>query len=196
MADTQPNLEANTELSSVAASNMDHSTPMAVLTNKGSHYRMVEMGRMKPYCLQLDASLIELMDSPPPPAHAWMSGIVTDIIRTILPDLNEAAIVGERIAILFFGRRAFGEGLFPQQAEEYTTRLARQIEWVGQLVLLTATSLSLSEGRQTVACYRAMMRMNQWNAFSITQTRRRNRHHYYSGTKSDEDLRLVAGLLL
>ena len=89
---------------------------MAVLANRGSDYRMVEMGRMKPYCLQLDASLIEVMDSPPPPAHAWTSGIVANIIRTILPDLNEAAIEGDGIAILFFGRRAFGEGLFPQQA--------------------------------------------------------------------------------
>ena len=201
MADTQPNLESNTGLSGMAASNMDHSTPTAVLANRGSDYRMVEMGRMKPYCLQLDASLIEVMDSPPPPAHAWMSGIVADIIRTILPDLNEAAIAGCGIAILFFGRRAFGEGLFPQQAEEYTARLARQIEWVGQLVLLTATPLSLPEGRQTVAHYRAMMRMNQRNAFFTTQTRRRNQHHYYSGTESDEDLvgnlllQLIAGLL-
>ena len=97
---------------------------------------------MKPYCLQLDASLIEVMDSLPPPAHAWMSGIVTDIIRTILPDLNEAAITGDGIAVHFFGRRAFGEGLFPQQAEKYAARLARKIEWVGQLVLLTATPLS------------------------------------------------------
>ena len=88
--------------------------PTAVLADRGSDYRMVEMGRMKPYCLQLDASLIEVMDSPPPPAHAWMSGIVADIIRTILPDLNEAAIAGDGIAILLFGRRAFGEGLFPQ----------------------------------------------------------------------------------
>ena len=67
------------------------------------------------------------------------SGIVADIIRTILPDLNEAAITGDGIAILFFGRRAFGEGLFPQQAEEYATRLAKKIEWAGQLVLLTTT---------------------------------------------------------
>ena len=98
---------------------------------------------------------------------------MADIIRTILPDLNEAAIAGDGIAILFFGRRAFG-GLFPQQAEEYAARLARQIEWVGQLVLLTATPLSLPEGRQTVARYRAMMRMNQWNPSLTTQTRRRN----------------------
>ena len=117
-----------------------------------------------------------------------MSGIVADIIRTILPDLNEAAITGDGIAILFFRRRTFGEGLFPQQAEEYATRLARQIEWVGQLVLLTATPLSLSEGRQIVAHYRAMMRMNPRNAFFTTLTRRRNRHCYYSGTESDEDL--------
>ena len=54
----------------MATSNMDHSTPTAVLANRGSDYRMIEMGRMKPYCLQLDASLIEVMDSPPPPAHA------------------------------------------------------------------------------------------------------------------------------
>ena len=152
MADAQPNLEVNTELSGMATSNMDHTTPAAVLANRGPDYRMVEMGKMKPYCLQLDASLIE--------THAWTSGIVADIIRTILPDLNKAAIAGDGIAILFFRRRAFGEGLFPQQAEEYATRLARQIEWVGQLVLLTATPLLLSEGRQTVACYRAMMRMN------------------------------------
>ena len=103
MAGTQPNLEANTELRSMATSNMDHSTPTVVLADRGPDYRMVEMGRMKPYCLQLDASLIEVMDSPPPPAHTWTSGIVVDIIRTILPDLNEAAIAGDGIAILFFG---------------------------------------------------------------------------------------------
>ena len=171
MADTQPNLEINTELSGMATLNMDQSTPVAVLANKDSDYRMVEIGRMKPYCLQLDASLIEVMDSPPPPAHTWTSGIVADIIRTILLDLNEAAVAGDGIAILFFRRRAFGEGLLPQQAEEYAARLARQIEWVGQLVLLTATPLSLSEGRQTVAHYRSMVRMNQWNVFSTTQTR-------------------------
>ena len=107
MADTQPNFELNTGLSGMATTNMDHSTPMAVLANRGSDYRMVEMGRMKPYCLQLDVSLIEVMDSPPPPAHAWTSGIVADIIRPILPDLNEAAIAGDGIAILFFGRKGF-----------------------------------------------------------------------------------------
>ena len=106
------------------------------------------------------------MYSPPQPAHTWTSGIVTDIMRSILPDLNEAAIAGDGIAILFFRRRAFGEGLFPQQAQEYAAMLARQIEWVGQLVLLTATPLLLSEGRWTVAYYRAMMRMNQQSAFS------------------------------
>ena len=88
MADTQPNLEINTELSGMATLNMDQSIPAAVLANRESDYRMVEIGRMKPYCLQLDASLIEVMDSPPPPAHTWTSGIVADIIRTILPDLN------------------------------------------------------------------------------------------------------------
>ena len=67
------------------------------------------------------------MDSPAPPAHTWMSGIVADIIRTILPDLNEAAIAGDGIAILFFRRRAFGDGLFPQQAKEYAARLGMQI---------------------------------------------------------------------
>ena len=73
--------------------------------------------------------------------HYLTSGIVADIIRKILPDLNKAAIAGDGIGILFFGRRAFGNGLFPQQAEEYAARLARQIKWVGQLVLLTATPL-------------------------------------------------------
>ena len=153
MADTQPNLEINTELSSMATLNMEQSTPAAVLANREPDYKMVERGKMKPYSLQLGGSLIEVMDSPAPPAHTWTSRIVTDIIRTILPDLNKAAITGDGIAILFFRRRAFGEGLFPQQVEEYAARLARQIEWVGQLVVLTATPLSLSEGRQTVAHY-------------------------------------------
>ena len=115
MADTQPNLEVNTELSGRATLNTDQSTPTAVLAKRESDYRMVEIGRMKPYCLQLDASLIEVMDSPPPPTHAWMSGIVADIIRTILPDLNEAAIAGDRIAILFFGRRALEKVSFPNR---------------------------------------------------------------------------------
>ena len=101
----------------MATPNTDQFPPTAVVADWGSDYRMVELGRMKSYCLQLDASLVEVMDSPPPPAHAWTSVIVADIIRTILPDLNEAAITGDGIVILFFGRRASGEGLLPQQAE-------------------------------------------------------------------------------
>ena len=104
----------------MATPNTDQFPPMAVVADWGSDYRMVELGRMKPYYLHLDASLVEVMDSPPPPAHAWTSGIVADIIRKILPDLNEAAI---GIAILFFGRKAFREGLLSQQVEEYATRL-------------------------------------------------------------------------
>ena len=76
MADTQPNLGINMELSGMATLNMDQSTPMAAVADRESDYRMIETGRMKPYCLQLDASLIEVMDSPAPPAHAWTSGIV------------------------------------------------------------------------------------------------------------------------
>ena len=48
MADTQPNLEKNTELSGRAALNMEHSTPTAVLADREPDYRMVEIGRMKP----------------------------------------------------------------------------------------------------------------------------------------------------
>ena len=48
--------------------------------------------------------------------------------------------------------------------------------------------LILSEARQTVAHYQAMVRMNQWNVFSTIQTRHKIQHHYYSGTESDEDL--------
>ena len=44
MADTQPNLEINTELSGMATLNMEQSTPMAVLANRESDYRMVEIG--------------------------------------------------------------------------------------------------------------------------------------------------------
>ena len=65
MADAQPNLEIDTELGGRATLNTDQSTPMAVLADREPDYRMVEIGRMKPYCLQLDASLVEVMDSPP-----------------------------------------------------------------------------------------------------------------------------------
>ena len=104
MADTQPNPDMSAGSSSMAAPNMDQFSPVAAAADWESGYvnRMVEVGRMKPYCLQLDASLIEVMDSPPPLAQTWRSGIVADIIHTILPDLNEATIAGDRIAILFF----------------------------------------------------------------------------------------------
>ena len=46
MADMQPNLEINTELSGRAALNMDQSTPMAVLADRESAYRMVVLGTM------------------------------------------------------------------------------------------------------------------------------------------------------
>ena len=42
-----------------------------------------------------------------------------------------------------------------------TARLSRQIEWVGQLVLLMATPLLLTEGRQTLTRYKAMVRASQ-----------------------------------
>ena len=58
----------------MATPNTDQFPPTAVVANRGSDYRMVELGRMKPYCLQLDASLVEVMDSPPPPTHTWTSG--------------------------------------------------------------------------------------------------------------------------
>ena len=150
---------------------------------------MVEPGRMKPYCLQLDASLVEVMDSPPPPAHAWTSGVVADIICTILPDLNKAAVAGNGIAILFFGRRVFSEDLLPQQAEEYAARLSRQIEWVRQLVLLTATPLLLTEGRQTLTRYKAMVRASQCPVLpALPPRRRKSLCYYYSDTESDKDL--------
>ena len=163
MADTQPNSEANTGSNGMAIPDMDQPSFMSAVADWESSYvnRMVEPGRMKPYCLQLDASLVEVMDSPPLPTDAWTSGIVADIIHTILPDLKEAAVAGDGIAILFFGRRVFGKGLLPHQAEEYAARLSRQIEWVRQLAPLTATPLLLTEGRQILARYRAMVRASQ-----------------------------------
>ena len=71
MADTQPNPDISTGSSGMATPNTDQFPPMAVVADWGSDYRMVELGRMKPYCLQLDASLVEVMDSPP---HLHMHG--------------------------------------------------------------------------------------------------------------------------
>ena len=72
MADTQPNPDMSTGSSGMAIPDMDQFSPMAAVADQESGYvnRMVEIGRTKPYCLQLDASLIEVIDSLPPPAHA------------------------------------------------------------------------------------------------------------------------------
>ena len=80
MADIQPNPDMSTGSSGMATPNTDQFSSTAAVADWESGYvnRMVEIGRMKPYCLQLDASLIEVMDSPPPPAHPWTSGIVAD----------------------------------------------------------------------------------------------------------------------
>ena len=106
MADSQPIPEPNAGSNSMTILDMDHSQFTSAMADRESTYRgrMVEPGRMKPHCLQIDATLVEVMDSPPPPAHAWTSGVIADIIHTILPDLNEAAVVGDGIAILFFRR--------------------------------------------------------------------------------------------
>ena len=76
MADTQPNPDMSTGSSSMAVPNIDKFSPMAAVADQESGYvnRMVEIGRMKPYCL-LDASLIEVMDSPPPPALHGHQGL-------------------------------------------------------------------------------------------------------------------------
>ena len=72
MADTQPNPDMSTGSSSMAIPNTDQFSPVAATADRQSGYvnRMVEIGRKIPYCLQLDASLIQVMDSPPPQAHA------------------------------------------------------------------------------------------------------------------------------
>ena len=191
MAGTQLNSETNTGSNSMATPDTDQPLFMSAMADQESSYvnRMVELGRMKPYYLQLDASLVEVMDSPPPPAYVWTSGIVTDIICTILPNLNEAAVACNGIAILFFRRRVFGEGLLPYQAEEYAARLSRQIEWVGQLALLMATPLLFTEGRQTLARYKALVRASQHPELPALPPRRKKRLcYYYSDTESDEDL--------
>ena len=95
------------------------------------------------------------------PNTCLMSGVVAIKFHTILPNLNEGVMAGDSIAILFFGRWVFGEGLLPDQVEEYAPMLSRQIEWVKQLVLLWATHLLQIEGRQTLARYKAMIRANQ-----------------------------------
>ena len=177
MADTQPNFEMNTGSNAMAVLDTDQPSFTSAVPDQESSYinRMVEPGRMKPYCLQLDASLVEVMDFPPLPAHAWTSGIVMEIICSILPDLNKAAVAGDGIAILFFGRRVFGEGLLPHQADEYAARLSRQIDWVRQLALLTATPLLLTEGRQNLARYKAMVRASQCSVLPALPTQEKEK---------------------
>ena len=123
------NLELDTGLSGSATTDMEQNSPVAFKAGREtSLYKRYPVGQWKPYCLQLDASLVEVIDSPPPPAHAWKSEIVTDIIRMILPDLNEAMIAGDGIAILFFGSRAFAVGLALEHAEIYAD------SWQGKLI--------------------------------------------------------------
>ena len=59
-----------------------------------SKYMRVEPGRMKPQCLQLVAHLVEVLDYPPPPAYAWTTGVITDMLYPILPDNGEVAVAG------------------------------------------------------------------------------------------------------
>ena len=84
----------------------DHSQSTSAMADQKTTYRnkMVEPGRMKPHCIQIDASLVEVMDSPSTTAHAWTSGVIVDMIHTNLPDLNKAAVAGDGIA-----RQVFGE---------------------------------------------------------------------------------------
>ena len=53
MADTQPNPDISAGASGMTTPNKDQFPPVAVEANRGSDYRMVELDRMKPYCLQL-----------------------------------------------------------------------------------------------------------------------------------------------
>ena len=124
MAESKLNSELG--LGSAAAIDAELDSPMASEANKGtSLYEMYPVGWRKPYCLQLEASLVEVIDTPLPPAHAWQSEIVTNIVRAILPDLHDSTIVGDGMAILSFGSRAFREGLAFEHAEIYANRLMR-----------------------------------------------------------------------
>ena len=76
----------------------------------------------------------------------------------ILPDLNEAMIAGDGIAILFFGSRAFGVDLALEHAEIYADRLARQIDCASNLTRLTATPILIPEARQAITHYRILLR--------------------------------------
>ena len=96
MAENQPPNEPNSESNSMTIHNMEKSQPMLAVADINPTYEniRVEPGRIKPHYLQVDTTLVEVMDSPLPPGHAWTSGLIVDILRTHLPDIREVVVAG------------------------------------------------------------------------------------------------------
>ena len=102
------------------------------------------VGWIMPYCLQVDVFSKTDPTHPPPPPHAWMAGVIRDILIRFVPNVWEIILIGLGSAILFFGRHAYlREGLFPLEAEELAASVNQEVEWVGQIVEVQATPLPM-----------------------------------------------------
>ena len=93
---------------------MNQYAPTVVLANRESDYRMVEIGRMKPYW-STTRCILNRGDGLTTPTCTCMD--IRNCGRyhqgQFYLTLMKPAIAGDGIAILFFRRRNFGEGLFP-----------------------------------------------------------------------------------
>ena len=110
------------------------------------------------YCLLVTGVALQGLDRLFPDPALWTRQIMTMGFKPYLGNLlTEALPIGRSQAVLFCGRRSFGEGLTHEDALHLVTVLPPRLIWVGQVMELRYEDLPLLEGRQRLALYNREM---------------------------------------
>ena len=80
-----------------------------------------------------------------------MAPLVEDMLHNARTGLTKAVVTGPGGAVLFYGRHSMGEGLTKDEARDATFLLTGAGTWVRKLVYLDADSMTIQEGKKTIA---------------------------------------------
>ena len=80
-----------------------------------------------------------------------MAPLMEDMLHNARTGLTKAVVTDPGREVLFYGRHSMGEGFTTDEARDATFLLTGAGTWMGKLAYLTADSMTIQEGKRTIA---------------------------------------------